>query len=1077
MSERVIVRVTAYVRITGISLARLFSEGMRSERPVVLTIAQNLRAVPLSYLMETSNYGGAARAIGEHHDGSETVRVSAEIADKIKSFGEQCGRSHVTVRTGPTGVIDSSNNYRAMTDGGYVLEVSAKWTSETLTIPLSDVMKDTDHDFSAHSRRPQDCRMCTLFKSAHGEYRASENLVSPKVRAMAREAAKQLRVSLDGAIYPETIDGLHAEALEMNDEYDRMARGTSRPMEDPHIILPTEVPLSTRERGMSERVILAVTAYVRVTGSSLARMLSEGMRPDRPVVLTIDQNLKAVPYSVLLDAGKYGGEARAIGGYHRGTETVRLSPEIADKIASFGLEHGRSHVTIRTGTTGVVSTDSGYRREPDGGYALEVSAKWNKEGLITPLETLTIPLSGVLKDADHAFEAHSRRPQECRTCKQTVSTHGEYRQTLDLGGRVRCGCEHTSHFNDDEGSQTGHEYQAVPAGDRAARYVGPVCNECARTCMADHLIKDAPAPGVVPEFPPGVDPTEFAAIEWQATRDPEDDGGIGARVTTYAGRGKMVGEDDGRILVLLDGELTPRRIPPLDVRVLTVDELHAEALREAAKRAFPDVRITVKPWLQRAWRMPIGVRGPVHESEPDRPDNGKARRWRRTINGTPYGFTVVNMPDGELRLIVRKYNGYGDDGTEEGRARGMRFGCAWSQVHWITLRPERATREYVVRADDETLTVQARDIIHASQVARAMRPDAVVISDTAGQRAADVTGIAQLSDKPTVAGAVTRMLIEGDEEGIALMAKNARDEQPQSDPNAILIQRGLATPRRVIDSLMYSGVPENTFAINASCAGKYETTDDGNTLICHTHHTSWPIATHGHLCPVARQQADDSADRARVGELLRELNDAIETARAQHAAKEPIRLTLPLARIAITSLSDVFLPDGDVAVVTGIGDVTPGNEEKTVISVSCRGRNSAFSVERLTIGQDLIAVAEERAREAAGETSDVKALEWLLPPAEGSAATKEATLPVMARAIGFLRDYEDFQRNRAGGARADAAEQRAKASDGRDKDRAAWCLAAANAYERDARTADRLADEIQQTWRAIQGAPVTEESK
>lgn len=49
-----------------------------------------------------------------------------------------------------------------------------------------------------------------------------------------------------------------------------------------------------------------------------------------------------------------------------------------------------------------------------------------------------------------------------------------------------CGCENTSHFPEDGGK--GHPYGGVPAGQRRAEHVGPVCDDCADTHMADYLI-------------------------------------------------------------------------------------------------------------------------------------------------------------------------------------------------------------------------------------------------------------------------------------------------------------------------------------------------------------------------------------------------------------------------------------------------------------------------------------------------------------------------------------------------------------------------------------------------------------
>lgn len=53
-----------------------------------------------------------------------------------------------------------------------------------------------------------------------------------------------------------------------------------------------------------------------------------------------------------------------------------------------------------------------------------------------------------------------------------------------------CMCEHTNHFDDEYGPRVdgAHIHMDVPAGQRQARYVGPVCNVCAQTCMVDYLI-------------------------------------------------------------------------------------------------------------------------------------------------------------------------------------------------------------------------------------------------------------------------------------------------------------------------------------------------------------------------------------------------------------------------------------------------------------------------------------------------------------------------------------------------------------------------------------------------------------
>ena len=48
-----------------------------------------------------------------------------------------------------------------------------------------------------------------------------------------------------------------------------------------------------------------------------------------------------------------------------------------------------------------------------------------------------------------------------------------------------CQCEHVDH----EGNG-GHPYLGVPAGDKRAEYVGPICDACATGHLSDHVIED-----------------------------------------------------------------------------------------------------------------------------------------------------------------------------------------------------------------------------------------------------------------------------------------------------------------------------------------------------------------------------------------------------------------------------------------------------------------------------------------------------------------------------------------------------------------------------------------------------------
>lgn len=52
-------------------------------------------------------------------------------------------------------------------------------------------------------------------------------------------------------------------------------------------------------------------------------------------------------------------------------------------------------------------------------------------------------------------------------------------------GETPCGCEDVSHFPVDGG--TGHPYGEVPADQQRAQHVGPVCDDCAQTHLAEYI--------------------------------------------------------------------------------------------------------------------------------------------------------------------------------------------------------------------------------------------------------------------------------------------------------------------------------------------------------------------------------------------------------------------------------------------------------------------------------------------------------------------------------------------------------------------------------------------------------------
>lgn len=68
--------------------------------------------------------------------------------------------------------------------------------------------------------------------------------------------------------------------------------------------------------------------------------------------------------------------------------------------------------------------------------------------------------------------------------------------------RQPCNCEHSRHFDfqvDVSGVTTRiddvHTHMSVPAGTHSAEYVGPVCDDCAVTCMTGWLVLVRHLPG------------------------------------------------------------------------------------------------------------------------------------------------------------------------------------------------------------------------------------------------------------------------------------------------------------------------------------------------------------------------------------------------------------------------------------------------------------------------------------------------------------------------------------------------------------------------------------------------------
>lgn len=84
--------------------------------------------------------------------------------------------------------------------------------------------------------------------------------------------------------------------------------------------------------------------------------------------------------------------------------------------------------------------------------------------------------------------------------------------------------------------------------------------------------------------------------------------------------------------------------------------------------------------------MHVGTRSEGYTHTPDRAGFGTSRHWSRDIGDWRYSFTLVDMPDGEVRWFVQRYDTpiseYGSDGVPvESR---MRFGCYWHpHREWI----------------------------------------------------------------------------------------------------------------------------------------------------------------------------------------------------------------------------------------------------------------------------------------------------------------------------------------------------------------------------------------------------------
>jgi hypothetical protein len=90
--------------------------------------------------------------------------------------------------------------------------------------------------------------------------------------------------------------------------------------------------------------------------------------------------------------------------------------------------------------------------------------------------------------------------------------------------------------------------------------------------------------------------------------------------------------------------------------------------------------------------MEIGPRNEIRTT-PARVSHGASREWTRRINGRLFAFTVVNMEDGEVRLLARVYN----YATSE-----------WTAHKWISIGDREVRRIMGAPAVDPTVVASRR---------------------------------------------------------------------------------------------------------------------------------------------------------------------------------------------------------------------------------------------------------------------------------------------------------------------------------------------------------------------------------
>lgn len=631
-----------------------------------------------------------------------------------------------------------------------------------------------------------------------------------------------------------------------------------------------------------------------------------------------------------------------------------------------------------------------------------------------------------------------------------------------------CNCEHTSHFNDQYGPQTGHDHLAVEAGKNAALYVGPVCDKCAATCMADYLILGVASTEDMPDVPPGAVRDAFSiAITvksadggrtvkphervWHGTT-PDEAASLAARwvVGNAWGNGPymLAGMETGDPESLSLYRLAIHRAAVADGDTDALEECDArcghvrptvrvkdwwriahstgassDAAEEAAHADVPNRTEVTRNALEYAktardmgdTRFLVGERSDIRVTMPDREGNGVGRRWGRVINGTPYAFTAVVMPSGERRYYAEKYNGYGDDGTVDGRMSGMRFGCAWSPAHDITFPAGT-----VPVAEDNPLDPRtARVAADSMGDVFTPRGNAVVIGELSADGCVAVVGGRLESDRVYAVHELSYSLSE-----MAYAIRNRRAEYP----------------------FLYAA---------AQIATRFEPSNfqhEGRT--------------------VSVRIVDDAESRPDEAECYSE--EQIAAWRRDDWRYIGLILTIrdsddrEIGQASLFRIED-FSGIGHYAEIIEslYGQAKPSTHafrvraDDEILTVEARDISHAFKVAR-AMRPDAVVVTDTMGSAKAKRVG--REIERTRPATVDTIAVDMGTVSL---AMDMLAAYGARMRDEATRNRAEAAKQRVKASDGRPEDLAHWCRTAGDAYERDARQADRVAGNAELAYRRL----------